>query len=299
MKDGSPRAGYRYIAVNEKNQGGNKPMKISCVKAVFYSATGNTEGVVTAIAEKIAGKLGVPMETYDFTLPGNRTEEQTYSPSDVVVFGTPVYAGRVPNKMLPIVQNHFKGEGALAVPVVTFGNRNFDNGLIELRNELENNGFHTVAGAGFAVSHVFSDKIAPGRPDEKDQEIMAQFAEQVADKVEKMESIPEPIVVRGDDPVGPYYTPLGTDGKPAVFLKAKPKTKPEACDGCGICVDACPVGSISKEDPKEVPGICIKCQACVKKCPTGAKYFDDPAFLSHVAMLEQNYTRRAEAETFV
>jgi len=59
------------------------------------------------------------------------------------------------------------------------------------------------------------------------------------------------------------------------------------------------MGSISREDPKEVPGICIKCQACVKKCPTNAKYFDDPAFLSHIAMLEQNYTRRAEAEIFI
>ena len=137
-------------------------MKITGVKAVFYSATGNTEEVVTAIAEKIAEKLGVSMEICNFTLPGGRTEVQTYAPSELVVFGTPVYAGRVPNKMLPVVQNNFKGEGALAVPVVTFGNRNFDNGLIELRNELENNGFHTIAGAGFAVSHVFSDKIAPG-----------------------------------------------------------------------------------------------------------------------------------------
>lgn len=274
-------------------------MKISGVKAVYYSATGNTERVVTTIAQKIAGKLGVPMETYDYTLPGSRTEVKTYLPSELVIFGTPVYAGRVPNKMLPVVQNNFKGNGALAVPVVTFGNRNFDNGLIELRGELENNGFHTIAGAGFAVSHVFSDKIAPGRPDEKDKAAMAQFAEKVAEKVEKMDTIPEPIVVRGDDPVGPYYTPLGTDGKPAVFLKAKPKTKAEACDNCGICVDACPVGSINRENPQEVPGICIKCQACVKKCPTNAKYFDDPAFLSHIAMLEQNYTRRAEAEIFV
>ena len=53
------------------------------------------------------------------------------------------------------------------------------------------------------------------------------------------------------------------------------------------------------ENPSEVNGICIKCQACIKKCPKDAKYFDDAAFLSHVAMLEQNYTRRAEIEVFV
>lgn len=274
-------------------------MKISCVKAVFYSATGTTKGVVTSIAEQAAAKLGVPMESYDFSRPADRGEVQTYGASELVIFGTPVYAGRVPNKMLPFVKELFKGEGTLAVPVVTFGNRNFDNGLIELRNELENNGFHTIAGAGFAVSHVFSDKIAPGRPDEKDQEAISRFAEAVADKAAKLEEIPAPIQVRGDDPVGPYYTPLGMDGKPAVFMKAKPKTVAEDCTDCKICAEACPMGSISYENPLEVPGICIKCQACVKKCPTHAKYFDDPAFLSHVEMLETNYTRRAEPEIFL
>ena len=112
-------------------------MKITKVKAVYYSATGNAKKVVEAIAGTMAKELDVPMESYDFTLPKNRTEVQVYGPEDLVVFGTPVYAGRVPNKMLPVVQGNFKGEGALAVPVVVFGNRNFDNGLIELRNELK------------------------------------------------------------------------------------------------------------------------------------------------------------------
>lgn len=274
-------------------------MNISCVKAVYYSATGTTEKVVTGIAEKIAAALGVPMEVYDYSLPQNRAEGKTYTADQLVVFGTPVYAGRVPNKMLPVVQNNFKGEGALAVPVVTFGNRSFDNGLIELRNELENNGFHTIAGAGVACEHVFSKKLAAGRPDTEDWKKLTAFAEAVAEKVRALTEIPSPIAVRGDDPVGPYYTPLGTDGKPAVFLKAKPKTKEELCDKCGICARVCPMGSVNPENPLEITGICIKCQACIKKCPTQAKYFDDAAFLSHVSMLEQNYTRRAEAEVFV
>ena len=105
-------------------------MNITAVKAVYYSATGNTEAVVTRIAKRIAERLGVSVESYDFTLPENRTQLQNFGPSELVVFGTPVYAGRVPNKMLPAVQTLFKGDGTLAVPVVTFGNRNFDNGLI-------------------------------------------------------------------------------------------------------------------------------------------------------------------------
>ena len=274
-------------------------MEIAYVKAVYYSATGNTEKVTSALAARIAERLGVAVETDDFTLPKDRVNTRTYSPSDLVVFGMPVYAGRVPNKLLPAVQQLFRGNGALAVPVVTFGNRNFDNGLIELRNELEAHGFHTIAGAAFAARHAFTDKLAPGRPDAADLEILQRFAWNVAEKVQNLTMIPAPVAVRGDDPVGPYYTPLGIDGKPAVFLKAKPKTRPEACNNCGMCAEVCPMGSIRKEAPAEVPGICIKCQACVRKCPTHAKYFDDPAFLSHVAMLEQHYVRRAEPAVFL
>lgn len=274
-------------------------MKILSVKAVFYSATGNTEKVVTGIAVQTAARLGVPWKKINYTLPEERKAHWDFAPTDLVIFGTPVYAGRVPNKMLPYVQNGFSGNGALAVPVVTFGNRNFDNALIELRNELENNGFHTIAGAAFAASHVFSEKIAAGRPDAKDMEVLRQFSTAVADKIDQLEQVPSaPVAVRGKEPVGPYYTPLGIDGQPAVFLKAKPKVKAESCNGCGICCTVCPMGSIKYGSLPEFQGICIKCQACVKQCPQGALYFDDPAFLSHVAMLEKHFSRRRKPEVF-
>ena len=198
-------------------------MKITKVWAVYFSPTGNTKKVITTMAKKAAEVLSVPMETFDFTLPENREGVTSFESEDLVFFSTPVYAGRIPNKMLPYVQSAFEGNGAFAVPVSVFGNRNFDNGLIE----------------------------------------------------------------------------LGTDGKPAVFLKAKPKTDPEKCTKCGICATVCPMGSIPKDAPDTCTGICIKCHACIKACPAGAKYFDDEAFLSHVEMLKQNYQRRAEAEWFI
>ena len=274
-------------------------MKITKVWAVYFSPTGNAKKVVTTMAKRAAECLGVPMGTVDFTLPENREGVVSFDKEDLAFFSTPVYAGRIPNKMLPYVQTAFEGNGALAVAVSVFGNRNFDNGLIELRNELEAHGFHTVAGAGIPTEHVFSSKLATGRPDADDLVKIAEFGEKVAEKVSGLTEIPEKIAVRGDDPVGAYYTPLGTDGKPAVFLKAKPKTDPEKCTKCGICATVCPMGSIPKDAPDTCTGICIKCQACIKACPTGAKYFDDAAFLSYVEMLKQNYTRRAEAEWFI
>lgn len=273
-------------------------MKLNKVCAVCYSATGNTKYIVDEIAACIGETLGVPFEVHDFTRPKDRKSVRSFRERELVVFGTPVYAGRVPNKILPAVQTFFKGNGALAVPVVTFGNRSYDNALIELRNELENQGFHTIAGGAFVAEHAFCGRLAPGRPDKEDRMQIHRFGVQVADKIMGMTKIPERIPVRGTEPIPAYYRPLGIDGKPAVFLKAKPKTR-EACTDCKLCAKVCPMGSIDYDHPGNVTGICIKCQACVKACPAEAKYFDDEAFLSHVAMLEHNYIRRAENEIFV
>lgn len=273
-------------------------MNIDKVKAVYFSPAGHTELITRSIGERVAEKFGVTMEEQDFTLPENRREVTNYGSGELVVFGVPVYAGRVPNKILPDVENLFKGNETLAVPVVVFGNRAYDNALIELRNVLEDNGFHTIAGGAFVAEHVYSDIIAPGRPDADDMAEIEKFADAVAEKVTNAAQIPEKIEVAGTEPIPPYYTPLGVDGKPTKFLKAKPKTR-ENCNQCGICVKVCPMGSIDADDPTVVSGVCIKCQACVQKCPIGAKYFDDEAFLSHVRMLEENYLRRAENSLFV
>ena len=100
--------------------------------------------------------------------------------------------------------------------------------------------------------------------------------------------------IKDGEPIQSYYIPLGIDGTPQKFLKAKPKTPADLCDQCGICAKLCPMEAIDSTDATLVPGTCIKCQACVRKCPKHAKHFDDAAFLSHVAMLEQTYSSPKE-----
>ena len=272
-------------------------MEIKTVYAVYFSATGNTRKVVTTLANALAESFEVPLEVVDFTLPQSRQEQYSFAKTDLVVFGTPTYAGKVPNKLLEFVKTGFVGNDAIAVPVVTFGNRSFDNSLAELCACLEGEGFHTVAAGAFACQHAFSDVLAAGRPDSDDMTVLAKLGSAVVGKVGKMTEYPAPIAVDGDASA-PYYVPKGLDGQPAKFLKATPKTNMDKCTNCGVCASLCPMGSINPANVAEVTGICIKCHSCIRNCPEGAKYLDDEAFLSHKAMLERDFMRRAEAKIF-
>ena len=273
-------------------------MECKQVWGVYWSATGNTRRVVERLAAGLADGLGQSCRMVDLTPQNARAQPRRFRAGDLVVVGLPTYAGKLPNKILPDFQGKLHGCGALAVAVVTFGNRSYDNALAELCAVLEGDGFHTVAGAAFACRHAFTDALADGRPDWDDKRAMETFAGQIADKVKSLTELPAPVAVPGDA-AAPYYVPKGTDGQPAKFLKAKPQTDLGKCTDCGACARFCPMGAIDPEHPALVPGTCIKCHACVRKCTKHAKYFDDPAFLSHVAMLEQNFTEPKENAFFL
>jgi len=275
-------------------------MKIGKICAVYFSATGTTKKDVEGIASAIADKMGMQAEVIDFTLPAAREKALKFSPDDLVVFGTPVIAGRVPNVLLKYLDT-IEGNGAAAIPVVLYGNRDYDDALIELRDILENHGLHTVAAAAFIGEHSFSYVLAKGRPDEKDMEAVKSFADAAAEKIKGIPDITklQPIEVKGiPNPYRGYYQPKDRQGNPVDIRKVKPLTG-ESCTGCLICADVCPMGSISRENVREFTGICIKCGACIKKCPVQAKYFDDPGYLYHKRELEEGFTRRAEPEMFL
>ena len=274
-------------------------MKLEKIWAVYFSGTGTTRRTVERIAGGIASRLNLPAESVDFSRPAVRQETLRFGEKDLVVFGTPVYAGRVPNVLLPFLQERIVGGGALAVPVVLFGNRNYDDALIELRNILAADGMHPIAAGAFVGEHSFSRVLGAGRPNAGDEALMDEFAARVAALAAGLDAAPvKSVAVRGQEPLRPYYTPRDRAGNPINILKVKPKTDLSRCGGCGLCADLCPMGSIDPADVSAVRGICIKCCACVKGCPTGAKFFDDAGYLYHQHELEAQYARPAENEVF-
>ena len=280
-------------------------MKIHRIYKMYFSATGTTEKVVSALADTLSAKLGCPVLSYDFTLPAARESFPALTAEDLVVFGMPTYAGRLPNLMLKYLNGFLQGSGALAVPVVTFGNRNFDNSLIELRDILEDHGFHTIAAAACSCEHSFSTKLWAGRPDEADLAEIKDFAGKAAEKIaagEESELLSAPVLVPGvpaEADHGGYYQPRDRHGVFIDIRKVKPLTDMDKCTQCGLCLEVCPMGAIDPADVSKVPGICIKCGACEKKCPVHAKYYEDAGYLYHKTELDEMYARRADNAFFL
>lgn len=265
---------------------------------MYFSATDTTKKVVSNLADRILYNMGdkVIVNHIDFTLPSVRQEPISFNSDDIVIIGVPVYAGRVPNVLLKYL-NSIIGNDALAVPIVVFGNRNFDDALIELNDILQSNGFHTIAAGAFIGEHSFSYILAKNRPDEKDIVIVNEFADRIVSKL--MNGISgEKLFVPGHRPYKPYYMPKGSDGQAIDIRKVTPKTNSN-CTGCKLCADVCPMGSIDINDVSQLKGICIKCGACIKKCPVQAKYFHDLDYLIHKKELEVNFEARREPELFL
>lgn len=290
------------------------------IRAMYFTGTGTTEKVAVGLADCIYKTLVVDLpedkvgrvDDINFSPLEARKEKYSFDKSDFLVFGVPVIAGRVPNVLLKFLDT-IEGGGAIAVPIVLYGNRNFDDALIELRNILEKCGFHTIAGAAFIGEHSFSRKLAAGRPDEKDMGILGGFAKDISEKIKKlideakgdeqafydMISQMGPIEVDGCEPIRTYYKPRDRHGEHINILKVVPKVDEARCSGCGLCARVCPMGSIKKESPGVVDGICIKCCGCEKACPEGALYFDDPGYIYHKEELEEMYAARKEPKLFV
>lgn len=274
---------------------------MSKIKVCYFSPTGGTLQVAKHLAELMSKKLCAEVEYHSYTLPNEREVMPVFDEGDIVVWATPVYAGRIPNKTLDYVRKALHGNGNLSVALVTFGNRAYDNALAELVGLMKDGGMQTVGAAAIVTRHVFSDTLGANRPNRDDILAIEHFAATVAEKVFSYSKDKDVIIkVPGEANPDKYYSPLNTTNAPVNFLKAKPLCNPELCTHCGKCMNVCPMGSVEIDgDIPMFKGICIKCQACRLSCPTGAIAFTDPDYHSHIAMIEHNFSSPKQPEFFV
>ena len=272
--------------------------KIKTVTALFFSPTYTTKKCVVAIAKGVAGGLAAEYRECNITTPLQRRQTPEYGAGDLVVFGVPVYIGRVPN----LFRDYFasiKGNGAVGVPVVVYGNRAYDDALIELRDIMQGNGFQCMAAGAFIGEHSFSYTLGGGRPDTSDLQKATAFGEEIAMRLLAGAEPLRQLQVPGNPYPYTFFDARSGKGKSIDLRKVKPETDPEKCTNCGYCAMLCPMGAIDPDNCSEIPGKCIRCCACVKLCRPKAKYFADETYLEHKAILEEKFTEpRREPEIF-
>ncbi len=255
------------------------------LRTVFFSPTHSSRKIAGMLADALSAALGKPQESWNLTLPLEREKSLDCGSGDVLLFAFPVYGGRVP-QVLEASLSRLRGNGATAVIAAVYGNRDYDDALLEAADLLTRQGCTVVAAGAFIAEHSLAPSVGAGRPDAEDTRVLADFAERAAAKIAA--GNPAPVSVKGKRP----YKERG----PAADVR--PKTT-DACSRCMICVEGCPMGVISEDDPAVVTAGCIRCRACVKFCPEGAKYFDDAGTAKIREMLESKCLARREPELFL
>ena len=250
------------------------------ITAMYFSPTKTTKKVTETIAAAI-GEFG----SVDLTNPFARKMKYMYGEGDVLVLGYPVYGGRIPEVILEVLKK-LQGEDTLAIVVGVYGNRAYEDALIEGYDILAERGFKVIAAGAFIGEHSYTNLVGTDRPDEEDLEIAADFGKQIREKIAA--GYLETPEIPGNRPY--------KKGMPD--MPFRPEVKP-TCSGCGACVKVCPMQIIDKKNPCVTGEGCILCCACVKKCTRNARYFDAAPLHKITTMLETNCLERKEPELFI
>lgn len=265
-------------------------MRIQKIWAAFFSPTGTSKTIVGEIS------AGISVDRWEtIGLTYSDVPEKNFGEDELVVIGVPVYAGRVAPLAKKRLEN-LQGGNTPIVVVVLYGNREYEDALLELKDIASAASFIPIAGAAFIGEHSFSDDdlpIASGRPDKNDLAKARAFGGKIGKKLGDLEEGEHPsiLVVPGNSPYKEYLGPL----------PVTPEVDVEKCSRCGLCVPVCPDAAIHlKEDgPVRDVGRCIFCCACIRACPEKALFIGAPAVQEKRKWLHDNYARRKEPELFL
>lgn len=248
---------------------------------MIFSPTGGTKRVADILA-KGWQKEFVPV---DLTDCGKDYSGYTFAEDDVCLVAVPSYGGRVPEPAV-LRLKELKGNGARAILVVVYGNRAYEDTMLELYDVVTEAGFVPAAGVAAIAEHSIMRQFASGRPDAGDEQVLTGYAGILREKVEEGK-----ILQRADVPGKEPYREFGGVMKPVGN---------KSCTGCGICVKSCPVGAIPKDMPRKTDAEkCISCMRCVAVCPGKARKVSRVLLFAAGKKLKKACGERKENELFV
>jgi ferredoxin len=266
-------------------------MEIQSLKLVCFSPTGTTKSIIQAIA---AGINQSNAELLDITKPNARKKRFQTSPNELLIVAVPVYIGRVP-ALLNEWLHAFKADRSPTVCVVVYGNRAYNDALLELKDILINRGCIPIAGAVFIGEHSFSSSetpIAEARPDAIDLNYAELFGHKISEKLLSVSSVDQilDINIPGNYPYGGVTKLWSVD-----FIAIS-----NECTQCGICAEGCPVGAIHLEKISLIDKEkCITCCACIKNCPQKARTIKTGPVKDAAIRLNKLHKERKEPVLFL
>lgn len=266
-------------------------MNVKSLKLIYFSPTKTTRKVLEGISQGIQVDT---VEHLDLTPPATKTQAFGEIQDEFVIIGAPVYGGRVALEAVKRLQR-IKANKTPAAVVVVYGNREYEDALLELKDLTQEAGFIPVAGGAFIGEHSYSNDtlpLAPGRPDAADLKKAKKFGTRIREKIKD-------IHFNGAIPA------LGVPGNfPYKERRTRPKISPitqEAiCSLCGTCATVCPVGIITVNNAVITdPDGCIYCCSCIKNCPTQARILDEASHVIETAeRLSKTCRDRKEPEIY-
>ena len=179
------------------------------------------------------------------------------------------------------------GQKSAAVVIAVYGNRDYDDTLLEMKDILTERGFTVIAGLAAIAQHSIAPSIAAGRPDEKDRHELREAARAIWEKLE--------------DLAAPADGQVEVKGKRKEYGGSAMKpTADENCVGCGTCAEQCPVKAIPAEAPNTTDRErCISCMRCIKVCPAGARKLDPAGIAAVEQRLSKICGERKENELYI
>jgi len=264
---------------------------IHTITLAYFSPTGTTRSVAQAIAR------GINLNTVkqiDITKPDARKRRLQTSENELLVVAVPVYIGRVP-ALLSEWFHEIKADRTPVVCVVVYGNRDYDDALLELKNIMKNRGGIPIACAAYIGEHSYSSSerpIAEARPDANDLNHAELFGRRISEKLQSVTSVDH---ISDINIPGLYPYRRDTKLWSVDFIAIS-----NECIQCGICAERCPVGAIDSENSNLIDKEkCITCCACIKNCPQNARTMKTGLVKDTAMRLNKLYKERKEPVFFL
>lgn len=249
---------------------------------IVFSPTGGTQKVADIFSQALATELGAEVEQIDLSDPFIDETDLSVDSDFVAVIAMPCFGGRVPAVAMRRL-NLIAGNKAKCIVINVYGNRAFDDALLEMEDGARNSGFDVIAAIAAIAEHSIMHQFAAGRPDDTDVDNLQKFAKEIALLIKSGEALDEPSVP-GDSP---YLKASAVPLVPHITGK---------CVSCGKCSKSCPVTAINSVDFKADKNICIACMRCIEVCPENARSINSVMVKAASMAIKKQAKVRKEAQ---